>query len=248
MSGNNTNVQIMIVDGVECGSGESPPYQRISDDVVEYFCNKQLSSKWHVAKRLPGVEGTMKNDKFIKSIMDVVKATIEEHDVLLIGFSYGGMICSKIADIFEATGKAAELGPRLRIVTFGSIYLSRSQLCTHYVIRGDIANIASGIDRLKKKPSNVRYIDWSDATRRRVGRWGLHELYFDLILEVIVKKILPNEKMYEFCVPARGAVFGQRKNLRFTVTCYDSRNKKTDVWLKADVPPTTKTDKGAQTQ
>ena len=80
-----------------------------------------------------------------------MKYSKEEYEIFIFGFSYGGSIAARIAEILNRTNKPH---PNIHIHTFGSIYVPSPERVkginlTSYMYLNDVALKCNGLDRYK---------------------------------------------------------------------------------------------------
>ena len=122
----------------------------------QVFCNKSLGKTLvDIAKTYCHIVPS-KKDKFVLSIVDVVKTYVNEGvKVHLFGYSYGGSVVSRVAEILDASPLK-----NVHMYTCGSIYVPKPELTrnvdlTHYMFVNDVALKCNG---LKNKEAHVVWL------------------------------------------------------------------------------------------
>lgn len=200
--------------------------QQLSGTQAFRFCNEsKFQTKRLIFSRVLGLEGSLKNNAYLRSIVvKVIDLVTEGNDVLVMGYCFGGMMCSKIADILVKKYPIAL--PRVKVVTYASLYLSPAPICTHFVIRGDVSNRLNNVEKLKKKQTNIRYIDLNDKILKKIGPWDVHALYGTLMRQTAEHRSPPDERAYRYCF-TNPSLRPRSANIRqdMYIKCYDVGSK-----------------------
>ncbi len=122
------------------------------------LCNKSLrKTLTDIAKTYCHMVPS-KKDKFVVRVLDIVKHYANEGvNVHLFGYSYGGSIVSRVAELLDTNPLK-----NIHLYTCGSIYVSKPELTknvdlTHYMFVNDVALKCNGLDRKEKKED---YVVW----------------------------------------------------------------------------------------
>lgn len=118
---------------------------------IEVSCNNSyLSQLANVTKTVMSIKPSKKISyiqDLYKKIQDYLYGTgsVETpHTVIVMGFSYGGSVVSRIAQLFSSTHDDLSKIPDLYMATFGSIYIPKplhtiKVNLTHYLLENDVA-------------------------------------------------------------------------------------------------------------
>lgn len=212
-----------------------------SQTTVEYFCNDVLAMDLTIYGSIVGKYVgigklfTQKTRKGINEVYEHVadKLNDESKNVLLLGWSYGGLVSSVVVDHLERERVLTQnTRHRFRAITFGAVYLSPSDACTHYVIAGDHVNTYNRVVSLLngKKQKNIQYANLAPRViagiKRKLGYKAIHQLYAVLMRDVVKYKILPDIRSYRYCFSE--PVFMSPRRQRVFVNCYDDQKNTYD--------------------
>lgn len=150
MTRHHGNTKIIFVGGLGCRVDDDI---YISEQIDDYMCNTSKASILSsIAKQAVCRIPPSKADPFVNMVVDKVKTYItQDYNVLLCGMSYGGAVCSRVAEIIAKSKFSTVANTRLNVATFGSIYIPRAEpkiaKIVHYMNRNDVAVKCNKIER-----------------------------------------------------------------------------------------------------
>ena len=171
-------------------------FQKKSSMEVEIICNKSTLAGLASCYTIPS-----KTSPVIQNIYKKTQTYLNQgYEVYLIGHGYGGMCCTRVAEIWNVQSQQSQQSQqhvqRLHIATMGSIYISKDTSRTdkidiqHYMFAKDVAM------KCNKLKENSNLVTWMDHAERKQKasffgtgeKWSLRNSYHELTLQILKNK------------------------------------------------------------
>jgi hypothetical protein len=163
------NITIQII-GLGCSSVKQNVLERyetylgneLGMPCVVYCNQSMMKTLYDVTKTCINFIPSKKH-KFVQYVLNEVKQYINKgYNVFLLGYSYGGSVASRIAEILHKDPQGLTYVNRLNIITLGSIYVPRPDRTqgvniSHYMFENDVA---LKCNKLGKKGIKEPYVVW----------------------------------------------------------------------------------------
>ena len=204
-----SNIYILFVEGLGCkyDKKDQDEFKTILTDIINPLVNKD--TKRTITIDISCYENTLKQFRsvlshlfkpgntfpkidiqYVNTLYGKASGYLEQgHEVIVMGFSYGGSVVSRIAELFSRDPrfyKTNEMIPHLYMATFGSVYVPKTIQTnrvniTHYLFDKDIALTFNHINRKKV----LSFFRTPKKTQVTDIRYSIHQEY----------------KNVRFCVP-----------------------------------------------
>ena len=165
--------------------------RKLRTDVI-VMCNKSIY------RTLRNIGGTVcrlpisKTNSFVIQVFRKVADYLNNgYHVNLVGFSYGGAVVSRVAQMIPNK-------EGMKIITAGSIYAPNIPRVIHLMFENDVALRCNGLNPNKDKYiiwlKHSNYKNYKPKRYKLLGsgkEWKIHNSYFNYICDILVKKPQP---------------------------------------------------------
>ena len=142
--------RVFIYDGLGCSRWDEgiPETSRDGRATIIHVCNASVSNTIkHISRVCTRSSDAIKDPSYVRTQTACVQAAVEERtvdEVYVVGHSYGGFIAARICERLDTHRNAA----KLRLFTFGSIYMARPMgnitTITQFMNMNDVAIRCNG--------------------------------------------------------------------------------------------------------
>ncbi len=166
-------------------------YRKLNKNaIINVECNESLKTIFKNIIKTACYLKPSKNNDFVLRIFDKINKLLNANkDVILMGHSYGGNVATILAELFNSHTNAN----KLKVATFGSIYITKPKKVTNIIIRQFmmLKDVALKCNKLKEPKDMIEdsyddsknYVTW--IKNKFKDKWENHNNYDDIIYNII---------------------------------------------------------------